>query len=196
MIKTINMLYEEFKDYKNFYNKIELEEKKGNLIKIKRGLYETNINREPFALANIIVSPSYISFETALAYYNLIPEAVCIVKSATFKKNKKKEIRNRFSLYTYQDINPNAYPYGIDVIEIDGENVKIASKEKALLDTISIISPRNNLKEIEDLLFEDLRINENIFDTLDMKSLMEMCDLYCSKSLKLLKKYIGERYDK
>ena len=61
---------------------------------------------------------------------------------------------------------------------------------------ISIISPRNNLKEIEDLLFEDLRINENIFDTLDMKSLMEMCDLYCSKSLKLLKKYIGERYDK
>lgn len=196
MIKTINMLYEEFKDYKNFYNKIELEEKKGNLIKIKRGLYETNIYREPLALANIIVSPSYISFETALAYYNLIPEAVSIVKSATFKKNKKKEIRNSFSLYTYQDVNPNAYPYGIDVIEIDGENVKIASKEKALLDTISLISPRNNLKEIEELLFEDLRINENIFDTLDMKKLMEMCDLYCSKSLKLLKKYIGEKYVK
>ena len=196
MIKTINMLYEEFKEYKNFYNKIELEEKKGNLIKIKRGLYETNIYRDPLALANIIVSPSYISFETALAYYNLIPEAVSIVKSATFKKNKKKEIRNSFSLYTYQDINPNAYPYGIDVIEIDGENVKIASKEKALLDTISLISPRNNLKEIEELLFEDLRINENIFETLDMKKLMEMCDLYCSKSLKLLKKYIGEKYVK
>ena len=142
------------------------------------------------------MSPSYISFETALAYYNLIPEAVSIVKSATFKKNKKKEIRNSFSLYTYQDINPNAYPYGIDVIEIDGENVKIASKEKALLDTISLISPRNNLKEIEELLFEDLRINENIFETLDMKKLMEMCDLYCSKSLKLLKKYIGEKYVK
>lgn len=196
MIKTINMLYEEFKDYKNFYNKIELEEKKGNLIKIKRGLYETNIYRDPLALANIIVSPSYISFETALAYYNLIPEAVTIVKSATFKKNKKKEIKNAFSLYTYQDVNPNAYPYGIDIIEIDGENVKIASKEKALLDTISLISPRNNLKEIEELLFEDLRINESIFDTIDMKKLMEMCDLYCSKSLKLLKKYVGEKYVK
>ena len=42
MIKTIDMLLYEYRDYSNIYNKIALEEKNNNLIKLKRGLYETN----------------------------------------------------------------------------------------------------------------------------------------------------------
>ena len=69
----------------------------------------------------------------------------------------------------------------------------IASKEKALLDMLSIISPRNNKKELLDLLFEDLRIDEVIFDELDKSKLIELCDLYPSKTLHLLKKYIKNK---
>ena len=87
MVKNINDLLFEYRNYSNVYQKISIEEKKNNLIKIKRGLYETNKNADPFVIANVLLSPSYISFETALAYYGMIPERVYAIKSASFKKN-------------------------------------------------------------------------------------------------------------
>ena len=134
-----------------------------------------------------------LSIHIHLGYYGMIPERVYAIKSAAFKKNKKKEYKNAFGLFLYQDINSNAYPYDINEIEIDGTKVMIASKEKALLDMLSIISPRNNKKELLDLLFEDLRIDEVIFDELDKRKLIELCDLYPSKTLHLLKKYIKNK---
>ena len=47
----------------------------------------------------------------------MIPERVYAIKSASFKKNKKKEYKNSFGLFLYQDVNSNAYPY--DINEID-----------------------------------------------------------------------------
>ena len=196
MIKTIGMLLYEYREYSNIYNKIAVEEKNNNLIKLKRGLYETNKDADPFTIANVLLSPSYISFETALAYYGMIPERVYAIKSASFKKNKKKEYKNFFGLFLYQDINSNAYPYDINEIEIDGTKVMIASREKALTDMLSIISPRNNKNELLDLLFEDLRIDEVIFDQLDKCKLIELCDLYSSKTVHILKKYLEDNNDK
>ncbi|MBQ9448540.1 MAG: hypothetical protein IJU60_01535 [Acholeplasmatales bacterium] len=192
MIKTIEMLLYEYRNYSNVYNKISLEEKNNNLIKLKRGLYETNKDADPFTIANVLLSPSYISFETALAYYGMIPERVYAIKSASFKKNKKKEYKNFFGLFLYQDINSNAYPYDINEIEIDGTKVLIASREKALLDMLSVISPRNNKNELLDLLFDDLRIDEVVFDELDKNRMIELCDLYPSKTIKLFKKYLED----
>jgi hypothetical protein len=125
----------------------------------------------------------------------MIPERVYAIKSASFKKNKKKEYKNSFGIFLYQDINSNAYPYDINEIDINGIKVMIASKEKALLDMLSIISPRNNKKELLDLLFEDLRIDEVMFDELDKIKMIKLCDLYSSKTLRLLKKYLEEEYD-
>ena len=195
MIKTIDMLLYEYREYSNIYNKIVYEEINNNIIKLKRGLYETNKDADPFTIANVLLSPSYISFETALAYYGMIPERVYAIKSATFKKNKKKEYKNSFGLFLYQDVNPNAYPYDINQIEIDGTKVMIASKEKALLDLLSVISPRNNKKELIDLLFEDLRIDEVLFDELDKNKIIKLCDLYSSKTLSILKKYLEANND-
>ena len=195
MIKTIDMLIYEYRDYSNIYNKIVLEEKNNRLIKLKRGLYETNKDADPFTIANVLLSPSYISFETALSYYGMIPERVYAIKSASFKKNKKKEYKNSFGLFLYQDVNSNAYPYDINEIEIDGTKVMIASREKALTDMLYTISPRNNKKELLDLLFEDLRINEVIFDELDKNKIIELCDLYSSKTLNILKRYLEKRND-
>ena len=62
--------------------------KNKEIFPITKGLYETNEHVDPFYLANPIYAPSYISFETALSYYDLIPERVYMIKSATFKKRK------------------------------------------------------------------------------------------------------------
>ena len=195
MIKSIDQLLYEYCNYIDAYKKISSEVKKNNLIKLKRGLYETDKDADPYTIANALLSPSYISFETALSYYGMIPERVYSIKSASFKKNKKKEYKNNFGLYLYQDINSNAYPYDINEIEMDGTKVLIASKEKALLDLLSVISPRNNKAELLNLLFEDLRIDEELFDELDKNKIINLCDLYSSRTLHILKRYMEEIHD-
>lgn len=190
MIMTVEMLKDKYKDYNNIFEKIRVEEKNNRLIKLKRSLYTNNINESPFLIANVLYNPSYISFETALDFNNVIPERVNIIISATFKKNRTKVYNTEFGTFYYQDINKKAYPYGIEIVNIDGNDILIASKEKALTDTISTLPPRNSIKEIEKLLFDDLRVNEFVFDEMDKKLLSLLCDLYPSENLKLLQRYI------
>ena len=63
----------------------------GNLFPLRRGLYTTRRDLNPFCLAAPIYGPSYISFETALSLYGLIPEAVYEITSATLRRPKEFE---------------------------------------------------------------------------------------------------------
>ena len=56
MIKTIEVLLYEYRNYSNIYNKISYEENKNNLIKLKRGLYETSKDASPYTIANALFS--------------------------------------------------------------------------------------------------------------------------------------------
>ena len=191
MIYNIEELKHKYSNCDNIFQKIKGEISKANLYKIKRGLYSDSLNENRFFIANAILSPSYVSFETALSFYNLIPEMVVSIKSATYCVNKTKSYINGFGTFTYNDVNKNAYPYDIDVYEENGTKILIASREKALTDTISLISPRTSIKEIEELLFDDLRIDEEEFDKLDKSKIIELCGLYGSSSLKHLIKYLS-----
>ncbi len=195
MVKTIEMLEYDYKDFGNVYNKISREEKAGNLIKIKRGLYATEQTTNPMLVANYLFAPSYISFETALAYYGMIPERVHLIKSATYMKNKTKLYENKFGRFEYRDVQKEVYAYGIDIVDIDGNRIQIASREKALLDMLASVSPRNNAKEVEELLFDDLRINEEIFDELDRNKLDDLARLYNSTTIKNFRIYMRMRND-
>ncbi|HLG19854.1 MAG TPA: hypothetical protein VI895_08595 [Bdellovibrionota bacterium] len=67
---------------------------KGDLLQIRRGLYTLNdLYRtekiHPFALAQWICGPSYISFESALSYWELIPEGVRTVTSGTSSRSRE-----------------------------------------------------------------------------------------------------------
>ena len=60
----------------------------GDIIRLKKGLYvasprTSHMELSPFLLANHIYGPSYVSMQTALRYYGLIPEAVYSVQSMT-----------------------------------------------------------------------------------------------------------------
>ena len=192
MLKTIDDLLFEYREYKNPYIKISREEKNKKLIKLKRGLYVDDINTDPFIIAQYLYSPSYISFETALSYHGMIPEKVVAITSATFNKNKTKHYDNHFGHFVYKDIPASAFPYGVENI-IDGNYcIQIASKEKSLTDMLYKVPKVRSLKDLKALLFEDLRINELVFDELGYKELLLLCDLYNSSNLKLLKNYITQ----
>ena len=196
MVKTIEMLQYEYSGFGNVYNKIAREERDGNLIKLKRGLYATKDVKNPLVVANYIFAPSYISFETALAYYNMIPERVYLIKSATYKKNKTKIYENKLGRFMYEDVSKQVFAYGVDNIEIEGFRVQIASREKALLDMIASVPPRSNIKEVEELLFDDLRISEDVYSQLDMNKMYELAKLYKSTTIKNYMAYMRVKNDK
>ncbi|MBI9046911.1 MAG: hypothetical protein JEZ06_20665 [Anaerolineaceae bacterium] len=85
-----------------------------------------------FMLANRIYEPSYISRESALAYYGIIPESVLSLTSVSSRKtNQFDSILGRF---TYTSIKPSLM-FGYRVVTKE-KNVKykIANLEKAILD--------------------------------------------------------------
>lgn len=59
--------------------------KSGEYIQIVKGFYETDKSTADYLLAGSIYGPSYLSFEFALAFCGLIPEAVYTFTSATFE---------------------------------------------------------------------------------------------------------------
>ena len=88
---------------------LSLWKKKGLLRPLRRGLYVLNaedrrVEPSPFYLANQIYFPSYVSLESALAFYGFIPEFVAATTSVTTRKTCRFE--NEFGIFTYQHIRP------------------------------------------------------------------------------------------
>ena len=114
--------------------------KSGKLIQLRRGLYTLaepyrKENPHPFTIANQLVAPSYVSLQSALAYYNLIPEDVPNVTSVTSRK-RTGAYATPMGNFTYHSIQM-AWFTGFRLHEVTNtQKVFLARPEKALLDLI------------------------------------------------------------
>lgn len=190
MIVTINDLLIKYANYADPYGKIKRDVDANSLFPLVKGLYETNSSTPGYYLSSSIYGPSYLSFEFALSYHNLIPEKVVIYTSATYSKNKKKEYINKFGLYRYRDVPKKAFPYGIKVDIINDYSVLMATPEKAICDMLYICETQKNVNNLKLLMFEDLRINIDGFSKVNKEVLKNICTLYKSQNLKLLHKIL------
>lgn len=193
MIITNSIVKNNLKEYSNKNNKISRDIRDGKIYKITNGLYETDPNTPNYLLANSIYGPSYISFEYALSYYNLIPERTTTITSATFDKKKKKQYINDFGTFTYRDVPTKAYPEEIILKEENGYSYQIASPEKAICDKLYTLSPLNNYSNLENMLFKDLRMDEDNFQKLNKEKIVKLSNLYHSTNVDLLAKYVMRR---
>ena len=193
MIITTDIVKARLSDYANKNNKISRDIRDGKLHKIVNGLYETDINTPGYLLAGSIYGPSYISFEYALSYYGLIPERVHVITCATYGKKKKKKFNTSFGIFTYRDVPALAYPEEIILKEENGYMYQIASKEKALCDKLYTLKPLKNYKNLEDMLFIDLRIDKDEFDALGVEKIECLSILYHSTNIQLLAKYMRRK---
>jgi len=102
------------------------------LVRLKKGLYFLYIDHpSTFEIANVLYKPSYISLDTALSYYRIIPENVYSITSITTKHTRSFLKLNK--KFTYSKINKNLY-FGYKKVVIGNVKVLIADKEKAFLD--------------------------------------------------------------
>lgn len=196
MILTNNMIKENLKEYSNKNTKICREIKKGNLIKIVNGLYETNSSVNGYLLAGSIYGPSYLSFDFALSYYGLIPEKVTAFTNATFNKKRKKMYNNQFGTYLYRDVPEKVFPLEVKLVKEGDYSYQIATPEKALCDKLYTLSPLKNMKELENLLFNDLRIDMDEFNKLNLQDIEEISNFYNSTNVNLLYRYMKRKVEK
>ena len=186
MIKTTDMILEELQSYANPKTKLSRMVKQGKYFQIARGLYETEKNVPGHLLAGNIYGPSYISFEYALGFYGMIPEAVYTITSATFEKRKKKKYETAFGTFTYRDVPSAAFPLNIRLIQEGSYFYRIAEPEKALCDQLYTMPPAKNIKLLAELLFDDLRIEETELLKLEIEKIVFLSDRYHSTNIKKL----------
>lgn len=195
MIITTQQLKEQYSNYSNPIAKISRDVKNGKLFPLVKGIYETNPNAFAPYLAQFIYGPSYISFDYVLHYQGLIPEAIySTVTCATYNKKKIKTYTNKFGTFIYRDVPSSVFSLGVIAIN-DGEySYQVATPEKALCDKLYTISPVRTINDLEKLLFEDLRIDEDKFNELNKQDILKLAPLYRSTNLNLLEKLIkGEK---
>ena len=183
----------------NVNAKIAYMVKKGELIRLKKGLYALGGDYQTtpidtISLANILYAPSYVSFDYALSHYGLIPERVYEITSATMRMKKK--FNTPLGRFTYKPVPLQAYALGIDWLydDINGGKL-IATSEKALCDKIRSDRGIGRLSQqnLRDYLEFDLRIDMDLLYTLDAELIMTIAIAYRSSNLKNLSKLISKR---
>lgn len=159
-----------------------------------KGIYETNPNAYAPQLAQFIYGPSYISFDYVLYLHGLIPEAIYnTVTCATYNKRKIKTYSNKFGTYIYRDVPKSVFSLGVIVINNGEYSYQLATPEKALCDKLYTITPARTVKDLEKILFEDLRIDEEKFSELNKQDILKLAPYYHSTNLYLLEKLISGR---
>jgi len=111
----------------------------GKLIRLRRSLYALNrpfrrIEPHPFLLANRIRKASYVSLQSALSYYSMIPEYVPTVTSVT--TGRPEEVRTGLGIYAFRHMRKPLFGGFLSVTVAPGQSSFLATPEKALLDLI------------------------------------------------------------
>ncbi len=167
------------------YGMVNKALKKGELIKIRRGLYiladkYRHKKLSKFYLASRIAPHSYISSESAMSYYGWIPERVATVTSIINSSRTKKFI-TPFGEFVFYPLPVNEYEFltGVTRIEeIKGEPFLLASPLRALADYVY-------LKKIDweslEYLTSGMRIDLENLMKINRNHFLEMKKVYRSK---------------
>lgn len=144
--------------------------KAGELIPIKRGLYSFSDRRlDKITIASSLYFPCYISLESALNTYGIIPDIPFATTLVTTKG--KKEYETPFGRFVYHKIKRQAF-FGYD------PDTLMAEKEKALLDYLYINARR---LRPDQTLWRELRFQN--LDVIDFKKTFTYAEIFGSQRL-------------
>jgi predicted transcriptional regulator of viral defense system len=161
-------------------------QKKGYIKKVIKGYYlfsDVALDENMlWTIANKIYKPSYISFETAMSHYRLIPESVYLITSASTRRTILFE--TPMARFSYRTIK-RALFFGYSLLP---GGIKVAFIEKAILDYF-YINPA--VRTADD--FSSLRINrEEMISRFDVERFNGYLQRFNHKRLsKTMKRFLG-----
>lgn len=111
--------------------------KSGLFFKLRNNYYQLQDGYvSMYMIANKIYQPSYVSLETALSYYSIIPETVYTITSITTKSTK--EFETPRAIFIYSKIKQQAFT-GYRATHLEGTVALFAEAEKALADYLYFV---------------------------------------------------------
>ena len=147
---------------------------KGWIYSLKKGLYELtypkDFNIPDMYIANRLYNPSYVSLETALSNYSIIPEVSMAVTSISTKPTRR--FKNKYGLFIYRTVKPDAFA-GYYVEKYGIFDILIAEPEKALVDYLYF-----KRYSRERLNLKDERMDKDVISRLKKKKLNKYAKLY------------------
>jgi predicted transcriptional regulator of viral defense system len=174
-LADIRMAFPDF-DQKN----LVYWQKKGYIIKLKNGCYIFSdlkpTEHTLFLIANKLYEPSYVSLESALSYYGIIPEGVYSIQSVSTRKTQV--FNNPTGTFRYYSLKSSLY-FGYRLISEEVPHTyRMASLEKAVLDFFYL---RPDIDTAEAL--DALRWNRAELANLDTTTLDNYLSLFESRIL-------------
>jgi predicted transcriptional regulator of viral defense system len=183
--------------YKSPRDKVSSLKKSKQLIRLKKGLYIvspdiTNQSASKELIANHLYGPSYISLETALSFYGIIPERVYSTLSVTSRR--KKRYNTPLGMFEYRTVPVKYLSIGISQKIVQNSYAYLmATPEKAICDLIVTKSGIRfqSLKAINEYLEHDLRADLAVIEKWDL-TIIDDCIKYGYKKeeLRLLRNFI------
>ena len=152
----------------------------GRLYQLRRGLYTLappfqKIKPHPFVLANHLVPNSYVSCQSALAHYGLIPEYVPVTTSITTARPARWD--TPLGSFEFRHVKVELLR-GYRMTDVGGDQQAfVATPEKALLDLIYLQPGSDSPNYLRELRLQNL-------DGLDMDELQRQADLANSPKLR------------
>ena len=130
----------------------------GRLLKLRRGLYvlgklSRKIEPHPFLLANHLQRGSYVSFQSALAYYDMIPEHVPVVTSAT--TGRPGTLSTPLGAFMFRHIKPGLFRGFRQVKVAERQFAVVATPEKALVDLLYATPGSDSDAYVEELRLQN-----------------------------------------
>lgn len=194
-----HLLMSWLKNYKRPNDKILGLKAKGYLEALKKGLYIagpqlTDRKPDPMLVANHIFGPSYVSVDTALSFYGLIPERVEEVTSMTIKTSRS--FVNVLGMFSYKHLPLPYYSFGLVMLQLgSNQYALVASPEKAICDKI-VTTPGITFRSKQnayEYLVENMRIDEGALKILDAEMIKKwLNDSPKSESLFMVYKMIKQ----
>ncbi len=151
------------------------------IIRLRRGVYnlaapDRKFDPHPFIIANAMKAASYVSLQSALAYYGLIPEYTPVVTSVT--TGRPEQLETALGNYFFSHVK-KAWFHGYRKIEVSpGQLAFMATPEKSLLDLIYLTPGADDPDYLRELRLQS-------FDQLDGEVLNKIAG--ASRSPKLIR---------
>jgi predicted transcriptional regulator of viral defense system len=130
----------------------------GRLVQLRRGAYllPPHLRRSPAPaerLANLLVTPSYVSLERALSIHGLIPEEVPLLQSVTTARPRL--VSTPVGDFCFRHVKRSWF-FGYEELEVGGGRALVARPEKALLDLVYLARGEFSHARLEALRLQGL----------------------------------------
>ena len=154
----------------------------GRIYQLRRGLYALappyqKVKPHPFLIANRIQRASYVSGQSALAFYGLIPDTVNATLSVTAGRPERRE--TPLGVFEFRHVKPDLLR-GYRMVDLGatqpGQQVLVATPEKALLDLIYLQPGGDTPDYLRELRLQNL-------ERLDLDELHRQADSFGTPKL-------------